>query len=168
MHKILNKILCIMLINKDIIISNNYLDGNFSINFGKKTIIDKDIDDNEYHKLIRYMTNKSVTDNSVVLIIRKEPMYVALVFDFIANNLIWGTNVIKLEPKEIMSSVNIDKSEVSRAIKRLIELKFIVSANTIDKYKELNKYLYIVNHNYLFKGNSKNLIKDINEQRGII
>lgn len=147
---------------------NNYLDGNFSISFGKRTIIDKDIDDNEYHKLIRYMTNKSVTDNSVVLIIRKEPMYVALVFDFIANNLIWGTNVIKLEPKEIMSSVDIDKSEVSRAIKRLIELKFIVRVNTINKYKELNKYLYIVNHNYLFKGNSKNLIKDINEQRGIV
>lgn len=114
------------------------------------------------------MTNKSVTDNSVVLIIRKEPMYVALVFNFIANNLIWGTNVIKLEPKEIMSSIDIDKSEVSRAIKRLIELKFIVRANTINKYKELNKYLYIVNHNYLFKGNSKNLIKDINEQRGIV
>ena len=150
-----------MFINGKIAIKADYLDGGFLMSFGKRTIIDEDIDANQYKKVIRYMNDKAIIDNNLILKLLDERKYVSLLVDYISKNLTWGTNVIELVPKDILAKENIDRGDISKGIKRLIELEIIVQANTRKNYEGLNKYLYIVNHNYIFKGNIKNLIKDI-------
>ena len=150
-----------MFINGKIAIKADYLDGGFLMSFGKRTIIDEDIDANQYKKVIRYMNDKAIIDNNLILKLLNERKYVSLLVDYISKNLTWGTNVIELVPKDILAKENIDRGDISKGIKRLIELEIIVQANTRKNYEGLNKYLYIVNHNYIFKGNIKNLIKDI-------
>lgn len=150
-----------MFINGKIAIKADYLDGGFLMSFGKRTIIDEDIDANQYKKVIRYMNDKAIIDNNLILKLLDERKYVSLLVDYISKNLTWGTNVIELVPKDILAKENIDRGDISKGIKRLIELEIIVQANTRKSYEGLNKYLYIVNHNYIFKGNIKNLIKDI-------
>ena len=150
-----------MFINGKIAIKADYLDGGFLMSFGKRTIIDEDIDANQYKKVIKYMNDKAIIDNNLILKLLNERKYVSLLVDYISKNLTWGTNVIELVPKDILAKENIDRGDISKGIKRLIELEIIVQANTRKNYEGLNKYLYIVNHNYIFKGNIKNLIKDI-------
>ena len=152
-----------MFINGKIAIKADYLDGGFLMSFGKRTIIDEDIDANQYKKVIRYMNDKAIIDNNLILKLLNERKYVSLLVDYISKNLTWGTNVIELIPKDILSKENIDRGDISKGIKRLIELEIIVQANTRKDYEGLSKYLYIVNHNYIFKGNIKNLIKDIKD-----
>ena len=134
------------------------------INIGKKTIIEEYIEDNQYKKVIN-MTDKYIAGNNLMPMLLDERKYVVLLAIYISKNLRWGTNVIELKPANILSNLHIDRGDISRGIKRLIELNIIVQANTIEKYKDLNKYLYIVNHNHIFKGNIKNLIKDTNESK---
>ena len=147
------------------LIEVDYLDGGFVMAFGRKTIIDEDIEANQYKKVIRYMTDKYIADDNLMLTLLDEKKYVVLLAIYISKNLRWGTNVIELKPANILSNLHIDRGDISRGIKRLIELNIIVQANTIEKYKDLSKYLYIVNHNHIFKGNIKNLIKDTNESK---
>lgn len=134
------------------------------ITIGKKTIIEVYIEGNQYKKVIN-MTDKYIAGNNLMPILLDERKYVVLLAIYISKNLRWGTNVIELKPVNILSNLHIDRGDISKGIKRLIELNIIVRANTIEKYKDLSKYLYIVNHNYIFKGNIKNLIKDTNESK---
>lgn len=143
----------------DVIVT--YLNGGFDISFGKKLIFDTDIDGNEYQKLILYMKNSSVTSDDLDLILINEKKYVGMLIHYIKNKLEWGTNVVELVPNDICAYSKIDRADISKGIKRLIELNIIVQANTKNEYKDISKYIYIVNHNYIFKGNIKNLIKEI-------
>ena len=152
-----------MIITKSgIAIDKDYLDGHYLCSFGKRTIIDRDIEDNAYRKEIRFMTDKSIIDDSLILKLHGERRYVVLLVDYITNHLVWGHNYISLIPKDIISSTGIDKSDVSKAIKRLVELEIIKQASSVkEEYKYIDKHVYIINHNYIFKGNIKNLISDI-------
>ena len=143
----------------DVIVT--YLDGGFDISFGKKLIFDTDINGDEYQKLILYMKNSSVTSDDLDLILINEKKYVGMLIHYIKNKLEWGTNVVELVPNDICAHSRIDRADISKGIKRLVELNIIVQANTKDEYKDVSKYIYIVNHNYIFKGNIKNLIKEI-------
>lgn len=152
-----------MIITKSgIVIDKDYLDGHYLCSFGKRTIIDRDIEDNTYRKEIRFMTDKSIIDDSLILKLHSERRYVVLLVNYITNHLVWGHNYISLIPKDIIASTGIDKSDISKAIKRLVELEIIKQASSVkEEYKDIDKHIYIINHNYIFKGNIKNLIKDI-------
>ena len=145
----------------DVIVT--YLDGGFDISFGKKLIFDTDINGNEYQKLILYMKNSSVTSDDLDLILINEKKYVGMLIHYIKSKLEWGTNVVELVPNDIYAHSKIDRADISKGIKRLVELNIIVQANTKDEYKDISKYIYIVNHNYIFKGNIKKLIKEVKE-----
>jgi DNA-binding transcriptional regulator GbsR (MarR family) len=108
------------------------------------------------------MTDKSIIDDSLILKLHSERRYVVLLVNYITNHLVWGHNYISLIPKDIIASTGIDKSDISKAIKRLVELEIIKQASSVkEEYKDIDKHVYIINHNYIFKGNIKNLIKDI-------
>ena len=68
---------------------------------------------------------------------------------------------------EIAKETNLDVTDVSRGISRLKELNIIERVRDIPEYKNddsINKKLYTVNHNLVFKGNIKNLKRDFDNQ----
>ena len=109
------------------------------------------------------MTDKAIIDNNLILTLHSEKKYVVLLVDYIVRNLVWGHNYVTLVPEDIVKTAHgsISRGDVSKAIKRCIELNIIVRTNEDrEEYKNLNKYIYTVNHNYIFKGNTKNYLKD--------
>lgn len=80
-----------MLIYEGIILNKNYYDSNFPKLFGKRTIIDEDIDGNQYRKEIRYMKNVSLTNNDLLPLIINEKKYVAYLVEYITKHLPWGS-----------------------------------------------------------------------------
>lgn len=73
-----------------------------------------------------------------------------------------------LKIKDIATYYNCDKSNISKGIKRLVELDVI--GRLYDKIPNnmLPKNTYIINHNYIYRGSIKKLRKDILEQRNNI
>lgn len=145
----------------------DYLKSNFKLTIGKRTIEDESDDGQKYNKTIWFMKDKALFDFSMIKIIHNERMYVVEVLEYICNHLEWGTNAIILDNSQISTDRNLNKPDVSRGISRLVELNIIVKAKTLDRYKKdnsINNKLYIVNHNKLFKGNTKNMKKDFDKQ----
>ena len=151
-----------MFVYEGIILNKNYYDSNFPKLFGKRTVIDEDIDGNQYRKEIRYMKNVSLTNNDLLPLIINEKKYVAYLVEYITKHLPWGQNVIMLKANDIANNTPIHKTDVYKAIKRLIDLQIIHQMNKEkEEYKDYDKHLYIVNHNYIFKGNTKNLRNEL-------
>lgn len=138
-----------------------YKDGNFPIKVGKLVITDTSIDGEEYKKRIMFMRNTVTINPELIAIMLDERKYTNSLIHYIANTMTYGTNYIELVPKVVQANEGTDLGDISKAIKRLKELDVIVQANTIEKYKNVNKYFYIVNHNYIFKGNIKDLVKSL-------
>ena len=68
---------------------------------------------------------------------------------------------------DIAKETNLDVTDVSKGISRLKELNVIERVRDIPEYKNddsINKKLYTVNHNLVFKGNIKNLKRDFDNQ----
>lgn len=128
-------------------------------------IKDEDDSGTKYNKTIYYMEDKLLIDNSLVTILSEESKYVGIVVRYIADNIPYGVNHITLPPTEIAKINNIDKGNISRAIKRLVELNVI--GRLYDKIPNdiLPRNTYVINHNYLYRGSIRKLRKDILEQR---
>ena len=101
-------------------------------------------------------------------ILFKESACVNKIVQYIQLNLKYNTDNIIIKPNELCDLFNEDKSNISKAIKRLKELNIITRAVDIDQFKTgvTNKYLYFVNSNYIFNGNAEELEKDWYEQYG--
>ena len=157
-----------MLIIDNMVKPIDYLKNRYSIaSIRGIKITDEDDDGNKYKKTIRYMENKVLIDFSLTSIIHSERNYVVKVLDYIIRNLVWGTNVIILKGVDIAKETNLDVTDVSKGISRLKELNVIERVRDIPEYKNddsINKKLYTVNHNLVFKGNIKNLKRDFDNQ----
>ena len=59
------------------------------------------------------------------------------------------------------------ETDVSRVITRFEELEIIKPCSELPIFNgaRVKKNLYTVNHNYIFRGNIKNLISDFDKQR---
>lgn len=156
-----------MFIIDGVIKAVDYLKSNFKLGCRKSITKDEDDNGNEYTKTIWYMEDKTLFDISMIDIIHKERSYVVDVLKYICQNLTWGTNVIILDNKRIAEYTGVNKPDISRAITRLVSLNIIVKAKTLDIYKndnDISNKLYIVNHNMVFRGNSRKLKKDFDKQ----
>ena len=152
-------------IDKRIILQ--YLDGGFPIIIKSKTIDDKDVDGMIYKKNIAYLNNTQTITIELLNVLCNENLAVRKLVYYIANNLVYGTNALRLVGKEICESTGLNAVQVSVAIKRLKELNVIKKATDSEIYEgmDIDKKLYIVNHNFLYKGNIKNLKEEILKQR---
>lgn len=128
-----------------------------------------DFDDEglEYKKTIRYMENKVLTDISFYTLINKEKIYVRRVVDYILYKLKYGENTITLVGKDIAAYEEMSIADVSRGISRLEELELIKPCHELPIFNgvKIKKNIYVVNHNYLFRGNIKQLLAEFNEQQ---
>ena len=111
------------------------------------------------------MEDKILIDNTLVTILSEESKYVGIVVRYIVDNIPYNVNHITLSSVDIAKIYNVDKGNISRAIKRLNELDVI--GRLYDKIPNpyLPKNTYVINHNYLYRGSIKKLRKDILEQR---
>lgn len=149
-------------------LSRDSIDYNYSLDFKGLKIKDKADDGTEYNKTIYYMEHKAIIDDALLEIMDKENTYVRKVVRYIAKNIPYGVNHISLSNKDIAEYYNCDKSNISKGIKRLVELDVI--GRLYDKIPNnmLPKNTYIINHNYIYRGSIKKLRKDILEQRNNI
>ena len=129
-------------------------------------IVDTDDEGCNYNKSIRYMDNKVLIDNSLQSILNKEKLYVRRVIDYILSKLRYGENTIALVGTEIATFEDMTEADVSRGITRLEELEIIKPCSELPIFNgaRVKKNLYTVNHNYIFRGNIKNLISDFDKQ----
>ena len=109
--------------------------------------------------------DKILIDNTLVTILSEESKYVGIVVRYIVDNIPYNVNHITLSSVDIAKIYNVDKGNISRAIKRLNELNVI--GRLYDKIPNpyLPKNTYVINHNYLYRGSIRKLRKDILEQR---
>lgn len=134
--------------------------------FGTK--IKRDIKGVEYIDTYKYINNMIRVNKNLSTILFKESACVNKIVQYIQLNLKYNTDNIIIKPNELCALFNEDKSNISKAIKRLKELNIITRAVDIDQFKTgvTNKYLYFVNSNYIFNGNAEELEKDWYEQYG--
>ena len=111
------------------------------------------------------MEDKVLIDNSLVTILSEESKYVGIVIRYIVDNIPYNVNHLYLSSSNIAKLYNTDKANISKAIKRLVELDVI--GRLYDKIPNniLPKNTYVINHNYLYRGSIRKLRKDILEQR---
>ena len=128
-------------------------------------IKDEDDSGTKYNKTIYYMEDKVLIDNSLVTILSEESKYVGIVIRYIVDNIPYNINHLSLNASIVAKQYNCDKSHISKAIKRLVDLNVI--GRVYDKIPNdmLPKNTYVINHNYLYRGNIGKLRKDILEQR---
>lgn len=128
-------------------------------------IKDEDDSGTKYNKTIYYMEDKVLIDNSFVTILSEESKYVGIVIRYIVDNIPYNVNHLSLNASIIAKQYNCDKSHISKAIKRLVDLNVI--GRVYDKIPNdmLPKNTYVINHNYLYRGSIRKLRKDILEQR---
>ncbi len=132
------------------------------------TKIKRDIKGVEYIDTYKYINNMIRVNKTLSTILFKESACVNKIVQYIQLNLKYNTDNIIIKPNELCTLFNEDKSNISKAIKRLKELNIITRAIDIDQFKTdvTNKYLYFVNSNYIFNGNAEELEKDWYEQYG--
>lgn len=149
-------------------LTKNNIDCQYNIEFNSVCIIDKSDDNKCYNKTIRYMNNHILLGIDLIKILSVENRYVGFVVSYISDNIKYGTNHIELNSTTIANCYRSDRSNIYKAIKRLVELNVIRKLNDYIPNKMLPKNTYIVNHNYLYKGNMNKLHKELLEQRNNI
>jgi hypothetical protein len=146
-------------------LAKDSIDYNYSLSVKGIKIKDEDDSGNKYNKTIYYMEDKVLIDNSLVTILSEESKYVGIVIRYIVDNIPYNVNHLSLSSSNIAKLYNTDKANISKAIKRLVELDVI--GRLYDKIPNniLPKNTYVINHNYLYRGSIRKLRKDILEQR---
>lgn len=141
------------------------IDYGYSLNIRGLRIKDEADNGDKYNKTIYYMEEKILIDNKLITILSEESKFVGIVVRYIVDNIPYNVNHISLSGADIARTYKVDKGNICKAIKRLVELDVIGRYH--DKYDNpyLPKNTYIINHNYLYRGNIRKLRKDILEQR---
>mgnify|MGYP001001250328 FL=1 len=146
-------------------VAKDSIDYGYNLNIRGLKIKDEADNGDKYSKIIYYMEDKILIDNTLVTILSEESKYVGIVVRYIVDNIPYNVNHITLSSVDIAKIYNVDKGNISRAIKRLNELDVI--GRLYDKIPNpyLPKNIYVINHNYLYRGSIRKLRKDILEQR---
>lgn len=74
-----------------------------------------------------------------------------IIIDYICYNIAWCSNAIKFTMEDIMSFHKMDEHSYYRALDELINVNFL--------RKTTKKSVYIINHNYLFKGSLHDFVE---------
>ena len=146
-------------------VAKDSIDYGYNLNIRGLKIKDEADNGDKYSKTIYYMEDKILIDNTLVTILSEESKYVGIVVRYIVDNIPYNVNHITLSSVDIAKIYNVDKGNISRAIKRLNELNVI--GRLYDKIPNpyLPKNTYVIKHNYLYRGSIRKLRKDILEQR---
>lgn len=146
-------------------LAKDSIDYDYPLSVKGLKIKDEDDSGTKYNKTIYYMEDKVLIYNSLVTILSEESKYVGIVVRYIVDNIPYNVNHLSLNASVIAKKYEIDKSNISKAIKRLVELNVI--GRLCDKIPNdmLPKNTYVINHNYLYRGSIGKLRKDILEQR---
>lgn len=146
-------------------LAKNSIDYDYPLKLKGLRIKDESDEGKVYDKTIYYMEDKILIDNSLITILSEESKFVGIVVRYIVDNIPYNVNHISLSAATIAKEYSSDKSNISKAIKRLVELDVI--GRLYDKIPNtiLPKNTYIINHNYLYRGSIRKLRKDILEQR---
>lgn len=146
-------------------LAKDSIDYDYPLSIKGLKIKDEDDSGTKYNKTIYYIEDKVLIDNSLVTILSEESKYVGIVVRYIVDNIPYNVNHLSLNASIISKKYEIDKSNISKAIKRLVELDVI--GRLCDKIPNnmLPKNTYVINHNYLYRGSIRKLRKDILEQR---
>lgn len=143
---------------------------NFSAKPNLKFMIkdSKDVEGNNFKQEVPYVAETRKINVKLIGILSKESKTLMKIVDYIINNLQYNTDNILLIPAEVALAINDDKSNISKALKRLKELNLIERACEREDLKDtkVDKYLYFVNPNYIFFGDAEQLRRDYNEQYG--
>lgn len=146
-------------------LSKDSIDYGYPLSVRGLKIKDEDDSGTRYNKTIYYMEDKVLIDNSLITILSEESKYVGIVVRYIVDNIPYNVNHITLNTTVIAKHNNVDKGNISKAVKRLVELDVIGRLYDRIANNILPKNTYVINHNYLYKGSIKKLRKDILEQR---
>lgn len=128
----------------------------------------KDIKGNNFVQEIPYIESMRKISLDLIKIQDDEPSYVRKIITYIITHLTYNTDNILLKPSDINEYNGLDKSDISKGLKRLKELKVIERACEREDLKntKVDKNLYFVNNNMMFFGDVKKLREDWNEQYG--
>lgn len=74
-----------------------------------------------------------------------------IIIDYICYNITWCSNAIKFTMEDIISFHKMDDHSYYRALNELINVNFL--------RKTTKKSIYIINHNYLFKGSLHDFVE---------
>ena len=104
------------------------------------------------------MNNKCIIDSSILLTLHREPRYVVRLISYIIDKLGQNETITTIKPNVVALESKIDRGDISRGIRRLKELNIIRELDTtgID-------YRYIINSDYIFKGDSNFLKFKLND-----
>lgn len=146
-------------------LSKDSIDYDYPLSVKGLKIKDEDDSGTKYNKTIYYMEDKVLIDNSLITILSEESKYVGMVVRYIADNIHYNVNHLSLNATIIAKQNDTDKSNISKAIKRLVELDVIGKLYDKIPNNMLPKNTYVINHNYFYRGSIRKLRKDILEQR---
>lgn len=154
-----------IIVNNEIITLQYYATSNKTL-LKHSIVTDEDVNGNVYKKKITYMENSYTGSLKLLEVMGTENIHVKRLILYIVKHLRYGTNVITLINVDVAKELKEHPTNVSKALKRLKELKVIERVCDVDIYKDIpfSKKLYIVNHEYIFKGNLKHLERDFNKQ----
>lgn len=91
------------------------------------------------------------------------------VLDWVSKNLEYNSNRIFISPVELSRIYECDRKHLSAGIRQLINEKILIRANTLNaKYKSLSDSCYVVNIDYMMKGNNRYMRDALKEEKNSI
>lgn len=121
----------------------------------------KDKNNVQYSAEIYYIENSVHITSDFARIMNDVSSAARDIMIYILDNIPYGTNVISLEPKILKAKLKLTDNRISEAMKQLKEHNLLVKGTTVKHFKNPEKYEYVINHNYLYKGSYKELYKDL-------
>lgn len=108
----------------------------------------------------RYMENSIRLGIKLVYYMISCSKYERIVIDYIVNNLVYDTNIIRLNAAKIADNYKVSRFEISRAISKLCDADILVKVNKLVKMSPLPKDSYGVNFNYILKADIEHHLEE--------
>lgn len=150
----------------------NFFYDNIDREFGTILKENEDIHGTKFNVIVKFMTNKNRAnvDSKVFDLAIEGGKDVRVLIKYIIENLKYNSNVIPLKGVNLSKELNLDTSNISKALKYLRNKQVIIKAKSLDIWKdnlEVDDDLYIVNIDYIYKGNINEIVKQFEKQKQI-
>ena len=141
--------------------------------FGKTVKENEDIHGDKFNVIINFMEDNVERVNisySLLDLISEGGKDVKEIIKYIINNLNYNSNVLILKGVTLSNKLNIAPPRISKALKYLKDKEVITKAKSLRIWKDnpdIDDNLYIVNIDYLYKGNINEIVKQFEKQKQI-
>lgn len=141
--------------------------------FGKTVKENEDIHGDKFNVIVNFMEDnlERVNIHSRLLDLLVEGgKDVNEIVKYVIDNLNYNSNVLILKGVKLSNELKISAPRISKALKYLKEKEFITKAKSLRIWKDnpdIDDNLYIVNIDYLYKGNINEIVKQFEKQKQI-